>query len=182
MTATSQGKLGSSELGHYLSSNVYGVYAREARQDPFCHGRVIVVRENDYRNAIFNGDVGVILSDALPREENAKKIYFPHKQEGVALTRVNKSILEPLHAMTIHRSQGSEYDDVMVLFPSIGEERGEKSPMAEKIKGLLTPNLLYTAFSRGRKNVYFMAEKKLIEDAFQWQMAKWDESSVHSLF
>jgi len=95
------------------------------------HGRPVIVTRNDYARDLFNGDVGVAL-----RGDNGLRVWFGG---GTALRSFSPHTL-PMHetawAITIHRSQGSEYRDVAVVLPPDAESR------------ILSRELLYTAVSR----------------------------------
>lgn len=105
-------------------------------------GRPILITSNDYQLELFNGDVGLIWADS---DTGPARAYFPQADGS---TRVLSPARLPTHetvfAMSIHKSQGSEFDRVLVLLP------GEQSP-------LLTRELLYTAVTRARRGVVVAA-------------------------
>jgi exodeoxyribonuclease V alpha subunit len=96
----------------------------------------ILVEENDYQLGLYNGDVGVILPDRA--RGGAPSAFF--RGAGGALRAVGSARL-PAHAtafaMSVHKSQGSEFDEIAVVLPD------ENSP-------LLSRELLYTAITRAR--------------------------------
>jgi exodeoxyribonuclease V alpha subunit len=114
-------------------------------QQTFYHGRPIMVTQNDYRQHLFNGDVGLILQDETGQlracflEENDIR-YIP-------ITRLPAH--ETAFAMTVHKSQGSEFEHVSVLLP-------------DEDSTVLTRELLYTAITRARKQVNIMANEDII--------------------
>jgi exodeoxyribonuclease V alpha subunit len=116
----------------------------------FYHRRPVLVTRNDYAARLFNGDIGVILEDAHDRRLYA---HFPGEQNT---TRAVPALRLPDHesafAMTIHRSQGSEFDHVLIILPP------GPSP-------ILSRELLYTAVSRARKSVTIWAEPEAIQFA-----------------
>ncbi len=98
-------------------------------------GRPVLVTANDPLNGVSNGDLGVIVhTDDGPRvaftDLEGARLLSPSRLEG----------LETVHAMTIHKSQGSEFDEVVVILPP-AESR------------LATRELLYTAVTRARRVV-----------------------------
>jgi exodeoxyribonuclease V alpha subunit len=115
-------------------------------------GRPVMVTANDQLNKVFNGDVGVVVADT--DREGRVKVAF----DGVDGRRlVDPSRLdryERLWAMTIHKSQGSEYDDVVVTLPP------PPSP-------ILTRELLYTAVTRARRAVTIVASDASIRAAVE---------------
>ena len=100
-------------------------------------GRPILVTQNDYAVRVFNGDVGI----ALPDDSGRLRVCF---EAGAGAVRWIAPVRLPAHetvfAMTVHKSQGSEFDDVMVILPPDGGR-------------VLTRELLYTALTRARRSV-----------------------------
>ena len=99
----------------------------------------IIVNQNDPETGLKNGSVGVIM-----QVEGVRAAYFPAAAAGATALRVPVSRLPdhgPAWALTIHRSQGSEFDLVVVVLPP------EESPLA-------TRELIYTAITRAREQVY----------------------------
>ncbi|HSV76153.1 MAG TPA: exodeoxyribonuclease V subunit alpha, partial [Bacteroidales bacterium] len=104
----------------------------------FYHNQPIIITKNDYNLGLNNGDVGIVRRD----EKGVLKAYF-EGQDG-EVKPYNAGYLnhyETVFAMTIHKSQGSEFDHVVVLLP---EKQARK---------LLTRELLYTAVTRAKKKV-----------------------------
>jgi exodeoxyribonuclease V alpha subunit len=99
------------------------------------HGRPVIVTRNDYARGLFNGDVGIALDrgDGLRVWFDAGDASGPRSFSPRALPAH-----ETAWAITIHRSQGSEYDRVAVLLPPDAQHR------------ILSRELVYTAVSRAR--------------------------------
>ena len=96
-------------------------------------GRPVMVTRNDYAASVFNGDIGIALPD--PDKNRALRVYF---LDGDALRSILASRLhhvETAYAMTIHKSQGSEFPHTVVVLPP------DSSP-------ILTKELLYTGITR----------------------------------
>ncbi|MGH7802794.1 MAG: ATP-binding domain-containing protein, partial [Candidatus Binatia bacterium] len=101
-------------------------------------GRAILVTKNDYEARLFNGDVGIV----VPRDE-AKRLGAAFLAPDGSARIVSTSLLPPhetAFAMTVHKSQGSEFDEIAVVLP--------RKPAA-----LVTRELLYTAVTRARTRV-----------------------------
>mgnify|MGYP001544797477 CR=1 FL=1 len=102
------------------------------------HGRPVIITRNDYARGLFNGDVGV----ALEGEEGLRVWFELSDRDGNPGLRSYSPRTLPAHesawAITIHRSQGSEYRNVAVVLPSDPENR------------ILTRELVYTAISRAK--------------------------------
>lgn len=109
----------------------------------------IIINQNDPETGLRNGSVGVITTDSA----GVRRAWFPGvdgKLKDFAVARLPDH--GPAWAITIHRSQGSEYDEVLVVLP-----RGE-SPMA-------TRELLYTAITRAKRTVYIAGELESVRKA-----------------
>ena len=103
-------------------------------------GQPIIVTANDPSRRLFNGDVGVVVKD-----ERGLRVAFPNSD----LPRVEPVSLSDhatVHAMTIHKSQGSEFDHVVVVLPPDGSR-------------LATRELLYTAVTRARRRVTLVGSR-----------------------
>ncbi|SUD48883.1 Exodeoxyribonuclease V alpha chain [Nocardia otitidiscaviarum] len=108
-------------------------------------GQPLLVTANDHEARIYNGDTGVIVRapDGTLRAalQRGTEPYLVHPTQFPGVTTV--------YAMTIHRSQGSQYDTVSVVLP------GPEST-------LLTRELLYTAITRARKRVRIIGTEESI--------------------
>jgi exodeoxyribonuclease V alpha subunit len=109
------------------------------------HGRPVIITRNDYARGLFNGDVGIALEGA----EGLRVWFEVSDREGHAGLRSFSPRALPAHesawAITIHRSQGSEYNDVAVVLPPNEDNR------------VLTRELVYTAISRARSHAEIWA-------------------------
>jgi exodeoxyribonuclease V alpha subunit len=114
----------------------------------FYENRPVIITANNYELNLFNGDIGIV------RKKNGSLRVWFEGEEGrprdilpAFLDRV-----ETVYAMTIHKSQGSEFDQVMVILPK------------DKDHPLLTRELLYTAVTRARKRVVIRAGQETLEN------------------
>lgn len=111
-------------------------------------GRLVMVSRNDYRLDLFNGDVGVVAkADADSKSSSAadrsRVVIFQDAREESGVRRVPASLIpgvQDCFAMTIHRSQGSEFGQVLLVLPE------HDSPV-------LSRELLYTAVTRVKESV-----------------------------
>jgi exodeoxyribonuclease V alpha subunit len=102
-------------------------------------GRAVVITRNDYNLRLFNGDVGVALPDL--EAGGALRVFFEDSEGGVrAIAPARLPAWELAFAMTVHKSQGAEFDRVLLVLP-------------ETASSLVTRELLYTAITRARKEV-----------------------------
>ena len=99
-------------------------------------GRPVMVTRNDYATGVFNGDIGITLPD--PARPGAPRVYF---LEGEAVFSVLASRLrnvETAFAMTVHKSQGSEFRHTVLALPREGNT-------------VLTRELVYTGITRASR-------------------------------
>jgi len=122
-------------------------------EEGFYHNQPIMVKINTPTLNLFNGDVGIIRLD-----ENKKlKAYFnasSNSDEDSKIIAINPALIsdwETVFAMTIHKSQGSEFDEVLVVLPK-----------NESIR-LLTRELLYTAVTRAKKKAIIQSSLETIK-------------------
>ncbi len=117
-------------------------------------GEPVMMTRNDYERNLFNGDRGLILNvrdNATGRE--SRRAVFPTR-EGYTSFAIQplKAHLDHAWALTVHKSQGSEYDSVGIVLPS--------TPIP-----LATRELLYTGITRARHSVTFFGRPQLVYDA-----------------
>lgn len=99
-------------------------------------GRPVMVTRNDYNLRLMNGDVGLCLSHA-----NGLRVAFPNGQGGIHWVLPSRlDAVETVFAMTVHKSQGSEFEHVMVILPDYSV-------------AVLTRELLYTGITRAKKRL-----------------------------
>jgi len=118
---------------------------------PWFAGRPVLVLANDYVLRLFNGDIGI----ALPDARGDLLVHFPDAGapggfRAIAPVRLPRH--ETAFAMTVHKSQGSEFDAVLVMLP---QQRSR----------VLTRELLYTAITRARRGVALVADAPVLEQA-----------------
>jgi len=145
-----------------LRSGPYGVENLNRRIAEILHGEGLVaggrfyaglpvlITQNDYELRLFNGDVGILFPDAA---DGALMAWFLDEEGGlrrVAPMRI--PLWEPAFAMTVHKSQGSEYDDVLLVLPA------RESPV-------ITRELVYTGLTRARNKVEIWFQESPLREA-----------------
>jgi exodeoxyribonuclease V alpha subunit len=121
-------------------------------------GRPIMVTVNAYPLELFNGDVGVILPD--PGVDNDLRAFFPAPGGGVRqLHPVRLPPHETAYAMTVHKSQGSEFHRVLLILPD------RDSPV-------LTRELIYTGITRGMEHVELWGSESVLRGAVSRRIAR----------
>jgi exodeoxyribonuclease V alpha subunit len=125
----------------WLEATVPGFTADEA----WYAGRPLLVTENDYELGLFNGDTGVVVR----RGRDRLAAVFERRGELTDLHPSRLSAVQTVFAMTIHKSQGSQFDTVAVLLPA------PSSP-------ILTRELLYTAVTRAKTRVVIAGTEETV--------------------
>jgi exodeoxyribonuclease V alpha subunit len=114
-------------------------------------GRPVMVLRNDHVLKLFNGDIGIVLPD--PYE--VLQVYFPDETGGFrAIAPVRLPDHETAFAMTVHKSQGSEFEEMLLVLP------------AEKNR-ILTRELLYTAVTRARGRLSIVANATVVASTIE---------------
>lgn len=118
-------------------------------------GRPIMILRNSTSLGLYNGDIGITL---MAEHDSSKlRVYFPFADgsiKGFSPFRLPEH--ETAYAMTIHKSQGSEFDHVNIILPT------DYSP-------LLNRSLLYTAITRAKKTVSIYATEPILLQAVKSQ-------------
>ncbi|WP_339767315.1 exodeoxyribonuclease V subunit alpha [uncultured Paraglaciecola sp.] len=118
----------------------------------FYIGRPIMLKQNDHSLGLFNGDIGIVMPDG--QKEGLVKVWFVTEQgtlRGVLPSRLPPH--ETVYAMTIHKSQGSEFDHVYLCLPRI-ETRSQAR--------LLSRELLYTGLTRAKKSFTLYSDEQAL--------------------
>ena len=117
---------------------------------PFYAGRPIMITQNDYRQRLFNGDTGIILYDDSGQLRAC--FCFDEEVRWVPINRLPAH--ETAFAMTVHKSQGSEFDSVSILLP-------------DEISPILNRELLYTAITRAKQQVFILSKEGTLRHTIQ---------------
>ena len=142
--------------GHYgvagINARVEARLRREGRPaGEWTHGRPVLVTANDPHSGLFNGDVGVLLDR---KDERGVMAWFPSPQEPRSVPLAALPSHDTAWAMTVHRSQGSEFESVLLVLP----------PQAHELAG---PELLYTGVTRARSKMLIAADEAALRAACQ---------------
>lgn len=109
--------------------------------------RPVMVTSNNYELGLFNGDIGIVRED----KNGEKRVWF-ETSDGTLKSFLPSFLdaVETVFAMTIHKSQGSEFDKVLVVLPKDSEAK------------ILTRELLYTGITRAKNEVILRGKKEVI--------------------
>jgi exodeoxyribonuclease V alpha subunit len=110
-------------------------------------GRPVLITQNDATLGLYNGDIGICLFDS----ENQGRLVVGFLLSDGTLKKYLPARLpdcETVFAMTIHKSQGSEFEEVLLILP-------------EKVNPILTKELIYTGVTRAKKKVRLFSNKNI---------------------
>jgi exodeoxyribonuclease V alpha subunit len=111
-------------------------------------GTPLLVTQNDHVRHLFNGDVGIALAGA-----EGTRVVFARAGSYLSFPAESLPAYELGFALTVHKSQGSEYDRVLLIFPPEGGRR------------LLTRELVYTAVTRARQLAVLHGKEEVVRAA-----------------
>ncbi|MEJ6067358.1 exodeoxyribonuclease V subunit alpha, partial [Psychrobacter sp. 16-Bac2893] len=127
---------------HYINNHITQWHLTKLKlplgQNTWFHGRPVMVLQNNYELGLFNGDIGFCLQTG--DERSRLEVFFENKAQGIAVNLLNEDVIATAYAMTIHKSQGSEFDHVAITFDNSHAR-------------LLSKELIYTAVTRAKKQV-----------------------------
>jgi exodeoxyribonuclease V alpha subunit len=114
----------------------------------------VLIRQNDRERSCSNGDVGIL---HIASDDAVEPEYFVELPDGRRPSWKDESGLRQLslaYALTVHKSQGSEFDTILL-------------PVMSSFAGMLSRNQLYTAVSRAKKCVILFGGRSALDAALQ---------------
>ena len=126
----------------------------QCKHEEWYPGRPVLITRNDYGMDLFNGDIGICLWD---NSRNCLRVWFERADGSLKSCAVNLlPPLETVYAMTIHKSQGSEFGEVLVILPTEDNR-------------VLSRELIYTAVTRAKKAVRLSGDGAILKLALERQ-------------
>jgi exodeoxyribonuclease V alpha subunit len=149
LCALRQGPHGSEEINRRIERTLVGIRPT-VDGEHWYPGKPVLITRNDYNLGLYNGDIGICLPDS---EGGALRLWF-EAADGTLKKYLPAQIplYDPAWALTIHKSQGSEFQHVMVVLP-------------ERDNRVLCRELLYTAVTRARQKVVVVAREDIFKTA-----------------
>jgi exodeoxyribonuclease V alpha subunit len=149
LTAVREGPQGARGLNARIEALLAGV-PRPGMAPGYFHGRLLLITENSYRHRLFNGDIGICLID----RQGSVTAWFPG--ETPDQPRGFHPGALPAHesafAMTVHKAQGSEFDEVWLQLP-------------RRDNRVLSRELIYTGMTRARQALHVLGSAEVLEAA-----------------
>lgn len=147
-------RYGSRAWTHDQEQRLGDMISRRTAAGGWYPGRPIIVTRNDYITGVLNGDTGVVI------DEDGHQVVAMEGPGGIRRFAASQlGDVDTWWAMTIHKSQGSEFDHAIVSLP------GAASP-------ILTNELLYTAVTRAKKSVTVVGDETAIRSAVGRRIAR----------
>ncbi len=190
LCATRQGDFGVERLNEVIKSYLGKNNAPyQQNQHALYHGQPIMINENDYRLGLYNGDIGIIWR-VVDQEGKAHLMacFEDAASQSIALDdsepaqQAIRHILpsrlpqfESVYAMTIHKTQGSEFSHVaMVISATQSEQQSLQQGSQQRGSKLLSRELLYTGITRAKKQLTIAANQRV------WQQGVTGQVKRHS--
>ncbi|MGP4952791.1 exodeoxyribonuclease V subunit alpha, partial [Psychrobacter sp. T6-1] len=136
LTAGHHGRCGDHAINQYMSEQHRQQLKLPLSKSPWYHGRPIMVLQNNYELGLFNGDIGI----CMQTDQGRLQVFFENKKQGISVNMLGDDMVATSYAMTIHKSQGSEFEHVAICFDDSNAR-------------LLSQELIYTAVTRAKKQV-----------------------------
>ncbi|SIR23586.1 DNA helicase/exodeoxyribonuclease V, alpha subunit [Shewanella morhuae] len=154
LCAMRSGDYGVEGINQYVTQALANAKLIKPLQE-FYLGRPIIIQSNDYNLGLFNGDIGLILQD----EDKPERLMAHFIKADGSLLKVLPARLpshETCYAMTVHKSQGSEFSRVALVLPP--------NPSLAQWQ-LLTKELVYTAITRAKTHFTCLGTQQVFERA-----------------
>ncbi len=150
LTAMRRGPFGSENINRIIENLLLekGVIPQNQK---WYAGKPVLITRNDYSLNLFNGDLGIFYIDP---EDGKLKVYF---EAEVGYRKLSPSRLpdhETVFAMTIHKSQGSEFEKVLIVLP-------------DRENDILTRELIYTGITRAKTKLQLWGDKNVFINSVQ---------------
>ncbi len=152
-----RGTCGVDHLNHAIQELVHGHPVEGASH--FLPGDKVMQKKNDYEKGVYNGDLGIVWA------VDKNKIFVRYDGKEVVYEGEDRNSIQLAYAATVHKSQGSEYDTVILL-------------LLPTQNIMLKRNLLYTGVTRARKKTILIST----DDAIARAVSRQDTESRYSLF
>jgi exodeoxyribonuclease V alpha subunit len=150
LTAVRRGPFGSESLNKMIEDYLLR-HHMITPESGWYHGRPILITRNDYTLDIYNGDAGVCVSTL----NGTYKVLFTDSEGNLKYISPHRiQHFEPAFLITVHKSQGSEFNNVNLLLP-------------EKDSQLLTRELIYTAVTRARNYFTVVGDIEILKKGIE---------------
>ncbi len=152
LCALNHGPFGIASLNRLAENGLRRENLLARTANPWYVGRPVLIRRNDYNLGLFNGDIGITLPN---RDFGPQSLFVCFSNEsdevrGYPVQRLPEH--DTVFAMTVHKSQGSEFEQVLLILP-------------DKNYPILTRELVYTALTRATRSLSIWGTKAVLDAA-----------------
>ncbi len=119
----------------------------------YYHGLPIMITRNDYKHELFNGDMGVVLKVKTDKKNNSYRVFFRRGNKYLSYPLDNLPESKPAFAITVHKSQGSEFDQILLILSDDSDNP------------LLSRQILYTGLTRAKYLCVLYGSNEVIKTA-----------------
>jgi exodeoxyribonuclease V alpha subunit len=146
-----------------------GLIERSGRWYP---GRPVIITRNDYNLRLFNGDIGIAMQ--TKESDGELRVFFPGTERSLrSFPPLRLPDHETVYAMTVHKSQGTEFDEILFITP-------------DRDTRVMTRELIYTAITRAKKKIHLWGKEDVFLTAIQRRIhrssglrdALWDDRTL----
>jgi exodeoxyribonuclease V alpha subunit len=149
LTALRHGPAGAQRWNAWFAQRLGG-------SDPWFPGRLLMITANSYRHGLFNGDIGV----CWPGADDTPQVWFEQDGRLRAWSPGQLPQHDTAFATTVHKAQGSEFDDVWLLLPA-------------RDSRVLSRELVYTGITRARRTLSLAADADVLAAAIARRAGRW---------
>lgn len=158
LSAERRGAIGVEQINETIGNLIKGQKEKPKSNSRYFEGQLLILTQNQAMYRLYNGDTGIVLfKDSVPyimlKKPNGKTGEEKCDYVAYPLALLPADAIEPAFAITIHKSQGSEYNHVTMFLP-----KQEGHP-------LLNNQILYTGITRAKKTVTIIATGKTFKAA-----------------
>ncbi len=182
LVATRKGRNGVEQLNRVIKEYLQQLFQQKENKlldiNKHYHGQPIMISENNYQIGLFNGDIGFIWRDNTghlmavfegEEQQDNEAIDKKYREDQKPLWSTNyRSFMisqlpqyETVYAMTIHKTQGSEFDHVFMALPEQSDHL------------LLSRELLYTGVTRAKKQLSVFSKKNVWQQAVKQKVVRY---------
>ena len=157
LCALREGPFGIEQINKHIEKALNQHHIIDARQR-FYAGRPVMITRNDYGLKLFNGDIGLIWPDS----ENGRRLRAFFIMPDGQLRKILPNRLpqhETVYAMTVHKSQGSEFERVLLILP-------------DELSQVVSRELLYTGITRAKKQMTLWSPQAIFEQAVKQRLER----------
>ncbi|QJC37088.1 exodeoxyribonuclease V subunit alpha [Enterobacteriaceae endosymbiont of Donacia vulgaris] len=131
---------------------------KNIRKDNWYIGRPIIITQNNNFLNLFNGDIGITFFDEVDKKLKIKFLLANGKYQIISIK--NLPAYEIAYAITVHKSQGSEFNNISLVLPN-------------KFYSILTRELIYTAITRAKKKINIYGKKSIFYKAIKIKIKRY---------